>query len=132
MDQVGYGALAAFNEPDVWDGKRLIMAGDHMHPQEYVKAWSEATGPFPPPLYSSAQILVLMCQRNAGKPARYDPISVEQFLSFAPGMEELGHMYDYFNKYGLFPANWDLESSRKACPALNTFATWVKKERYWG
>jgi len=109
VSETGYLVVAALNSPDEWVGKTIVAVGDHMHPQEYVKIWSDVIG----------------------KPARYQAITPEVFASFGfPGAEELGHMFAYFNEYGLFPADWDASSGKKAYPKLRTWKEWLQAGKW--
>ncbi len=40
----GESVASALNQSEEWIGKDISLAGSHMHPQEYVKIWSEVKG----------------------------------------------------------------------------------------
>jgi len=105
VDDLGPGVAAAFKSPNEWVGKRIIFVGDHKHPQEYVKEWSEILG----------------------KPARYQTMTVEQFIKLGiPHGEDYAHMFQYYSEYGMFPRDWDTTTGKKANPQLKTFSQWLQ------
>lgn len=111
VDETGDWVLNVLQNWDQWKGKTVPMIGEHRHPQEYVDEFSKATN----------------------QPAKYVPVSVEQFASYGfPGAKELADMFGYFNEHTYNGPNIDLSLSKKVNPNATSFEGWVKKTGWKG
>lgn len=65
-----------------------------------------------------------------GGRARLNTVPFETFAKFPfPGAEELAHMLEWFNQYGYFGPNADLELARTLAPKLQRFDSWLQKNK---
>jgi len=111
VDETGEWVLNVLKNWDQWKGKTVPMVGEHKHPQEFVEAFSKATN----------------------QPAKYVPVTVEQFGSYGfPGAKELADMFGYFNEYTYNGPNIDLSLSKKVHSNATSFEGWVKKTGWKG
>jgi uncharacterized protein YbjT (DUF2867 family) len=87
---------------DQFKGKTIPLAGDHLHPQDFIKIIAEVTG--------------LTIKLNTIPYAHFQQ---------AAG-EELTNMFTYFEAFGYFGPSADLQAGKKAF-GLTTFKDWAPK-----
>jgi len=105
VDDTGAAVATAFNHPQEWKNINIPLAGEHDHPQNYIKTLGKVLG----------------------IKTRYNAISVESFAKLGfPGAEELAQMFGWFNEFKCHGPGVDLSVGRKANPKLKTFEEYVK------
>ncbi len=105
-----------------------------MHPQEYVKIWSEVKGSIFLNISSLHHLNLIyltlvfppLCV-IVGKPAKYSPLPVEEFAKLPfPGAQELAEMFAYFEEYTYY-GHHDFSLGRKASPHLKTWRQYLEQ-----
>jgi len=109
VDDTGVAALNALKNSKEWEGKFIPLTGSHLHPQEYIKIFTEVTK----------------------KPAKLNSPSVEEFAKYGfPGAHDLAQMFGYFNEYTYFGPHYDINLGKKLNPKLKTWEEWLKKSKW--
>jgi len=108
VEDIGVAVVNVLKNFKEWEGKFIPLVGSHMHPQEYVKIFSEVTK----------------------KPAIYKTLTVEEYGKF-PGATDIAQMFGYFNEFGGFGPKYDIWLGKKVNPKLKTWEEWLKKSK-WG
>jgi uncharacterized protein YbjT (DUF2867 family) len=101
------GALVApmFEQPDVYLGKTVKLAGDEIPATEYAAVMSRVTG----------------------TDVRYHYVPRETFAALGfPGAEDLADMFEYYRLHIPSRAK-DLESCRALAPSLQSFDAWASR-----
>jgi len=103
---VGPVVLQQFINPQFFHNKKISVAGDNMHPQDYI-------------------IKFALITKN---PAKVELILPEEYAkSGKPGAEELAEMFKYFCEYSFF-GNYDWTLGRQIYPAMKTWDQFVRSE----
>jgi hypothetical protein len=94
-----------FEQPEVYIGKVVKLAGDEIPPQAYAEAMSRATG----------------------LDVRYAYVPRETFAALGfPGAEDLSDMFEYYRLHIPSRAR-DIETCRAIAPELQSFEAWVTR-----
>lgn len=105
VEDVGPIVAPMFEQPEVYIGKVVKLAGDEIPPQAYAEAMSRATG----------------------LDVRYAYVPRETFAALGfPGAEDLADMFEYYRLHIPSRAR-DVESCRAVAPGLQSFAAWATR-----
>ncbi|HYO76120.1 MAG TPA: NmrA/HSCARG family protein [Thermoanaerobaculia bacterium] len=105
VEDVGRLVAVIFEQPEIYIGKVVKLAGDEMPSAEYASAMSRATG---------ADI-------------RYSHVPREVFAALGfPGAEDLADMFEYYRLHIPSRAK-DVEANRALVPELQSFETWITR-----
>ncbi len=109
-EDIGKCALGVFAAGDRYIGKTIGIAGGHPTGEEMAAAFAEALG----------------------REVIYNSVAPEVYRGFGfPGADDLGNMFQFkrdFNEY--FCGARSLEFSRSLNPELQSFDTWLARNRY--
>ena len=107
-EDIGGCAYGIFNRPNLI-GKTVGIAGGHLTGDEMAAAMSRALG----------------------KEVRYNSVSPEAYRAFGfPGAEDLGNMFQFKRDFNdVFCGARSLDFSRSLNPSLQTFDTWLAKNK---
>ena len=108
-EDIGQCALGLFKKGQDYIGKRVGIAGEHLTGAEMASAMTKALG----------------------HTVRYNAVTPDQYRGFGfPGAEDLGNMFQFKHDFNeVFCGARNLEVSRRLNPALQTFDTWLAKNR---
>jgi uncharacterized protein YbjT (DUF2867 family) len=108
-DDIGACAYGVFQRGAQYTGKTVGIAGEHLTGAEMAAAFTKALG----------------------QEVRYNELSPEIYRGLGfPGADDLGNMFQFkrdFNEY--FCGARDLGVSRSLNPGLQTFATWLERNK---
>jgi uncharacterized protein YbjT (DUF2867 family) len=105
VEDVGHVVAPMFEQPDIFVGKVIKLAGDQLPAAKYAEVMSLRTG---------ADI-------------RYNYVPREVFAALGfPGAEDLADMFEYYRLHIPSRAR-DIETSRALAPELQSFQTWVAR-----
>jgi len=103
VQDVGRIVAVIFEQPEVYIGKVVKLAGDELPPAEYAAIMS----------------------RHTGADIRYSYIPRETFAAFGfPGAEDLADMFEYYRLH-IPSRKADIETMRAIDPAVQTFDGWL-------
>jgi uncharacterized protein YbjT (DUF2867 family) len=105
VEDVGRIVAVLFEQPEVWIGKVLKLAGDELTPGEYAATMS----------------------RRTGADIRFAHIPREVFASFGfPGSEDLADMFEFYRVHTPSRAR-EIDECRTLAPELQTFDAWLAR-----
>lgn len=109
IEDLGGVVTAIFDKPDEFKDKTVGVVGDDLPPKKY------------------AEIMT----RVLAKTVVYNYIPQEVFAKFDfPGAEDLANMFEFYRLH--IPYRKAVEESRKLCPKMQTFESWLttNKEKF--
>jgi len=109
VGDIGKCVLGILRAGKKYHGKTVGIAGEHLTGQQMADTFT----------------------RILGKKVKYNAVSPEMYRSFGfPGAEDLGNMYQMKAEFETeFCKARDLEESRRLNPDLQTFETWLTKNK---
>jgi len=109
VGDIGKCVLGIFKADKVYQGKTVGIAGEHLTGQQMADTFTKILG----------------------KKVKYNAVPPEVFRTFDfPGAEDLGNMYQINSEFETeFCKARDLSLSRKLNPALQTFESWLQKNK---
>jgi uncharacterized protein YbjT (DUF2867 family) len=109
VEDIGKCALAIFKNGNKYIGKTVGIAGEHVTGKQFAEAFSKALG----------------------KEVSYNAISADTYRSFGfPGADDMGNMYQFKAEFEKdYCQSRSVELSRSLNPSLQTFATWLEKNK---
>jgi uncharacterized protein YbjT (DUF2867 family) len=106
----GAAVVTALNNPQEWKDKFIALAGDHMHPQDYISTYTKVTG----------------------IPAKYVAVPTDVWAKYPfPGAKEVAEMFAWFNEFTYFGPH-DFTIGKKANPNLKTWEQYLKVSGWKG
>ena len=108
-EDIGKCAFGVFKKGSDYIGKSVGIAGEHLTGKQMADSLSKALG----------------------QPVRYNAVSPETYRGFGfPGAEDLGNMFQFKHDFEQdFCAARNVELSRDLNPALQTFDTWLDRNK---
>jgi uncharacterized protein YbjT (DUF2867 family) len=108
-DDIGACAYGIFKGGEVYIGKRVGIAGEHLTGAEMAAGFSQALG----------------------QPVRYNEVDPAVYRGFGfPGADDLGNMFQFNRDFAeMFCGARSLETSRTLNPGLKTFSAWLGENK---
>ncbi len=108
-EDIGKCALGIFKAGGEYIGKEIAIAGEHL---------------------TGAELAAKM-SRALGREVRYNDVPPEVYRSFGfPGADDMGNMYQFKRDFNdVFVGRRNLELSRRLNPELQTFETWLARNK---
>jgi len=104
---MGIAVLQIFNNPQMYNYKEIPLAGEHLHPQDFVIKWALVTR----------------------QPAKVVLISPEEHAKTSQqGAKEMGQMFGYFRDYTYYGGKYDWTLGRQINPSMKTWEQYLRNE----
>jgi len=104
---MGMTVLQIFNNPQMYNYKEIAVAGEHLHPQDYIIKWALVTR----------------------QPAKVVLITPEEHAKTSQqAAKEMGQMFGYFRDHTYYGGKYDWTLGRQINPAMKTWEQYLRSE----